>query len=86
MNKTTDTVLSKTDLFNKDSTLADAIKNTTDSAPESVIGINFPFIVAIEWSDKKEKVHLYMKQKGSNSWCFYQTKDSAHHLGHGTKA
>ena len=74
VNKTIDTVLSKTDLLNKDSTLADAIKNATDNAPEAVIGINFPFIVAIEWSDKKEKVHLYMKQKGSSSWCFYHTK------------
>ncbi len=74
LNTEKDTVISKNDLFTKDTTLASALKNTTDSAPASVIGLNFPFIVAIEWADKKDKVHLYMKQKGTGSWCFYQTK------------
>jgi hypothetical protein len=69
-----DTVVTKDDIFRRDTALANAEKNRTDQAPEAVIGINFPFIVAIEWGDKNDKVHLYMKQKGSSSWCFYQTK------------
>jgi hypothetical protein len=49
-------------------------KPVTDSAPESTLGFNVPFIVMIEWKNKEDKVHLYMRPKGSSNWCFYQTK------------
>ena len=46
----------------------------TDQAPETVVGINFPLAIVVEWDSPKDRVRLYMRQKGTNSWCFYQTK------------
>jgi hypothetical protein len=46
----------------------------SDQAPEAVVNISFPLAVVVEWSNPKDKVRLYMRQKGTNSWCFYQTK------------
>jgi len=74
INRNKDTIVSKDDLYRRDSALIANERNKSDSAPEAIIGINFPFIVAIEWDDKKDKVHLYMRKKGTSNWCFYQTK------------
>jgi len=46
----------------------------TDQAPDAVVNISFPLAVVLEWPNPKDKVRLYMRQKGTNSWCFYQTK------------
>ncbi|MBK9254531.1 MAG: hypothetical protein IPM42_03480 [Saprospiraceae bacterium] len=46
----------------------------TDQAPDAVVNISFPLAVVLEWANPKDKVRLYMRQKGTNSWCFYQTK------------
>ena len=50
---------------------------TPDATPgkgDAIFGIDPPLTIMINWEDKDDKVHLYMREAGTNSWVFYQTK------------
>lgn len=44
------------------------------SEGDAVFGIDPPLTIMINWDDKDDKVHLYMREAGTKSWVFYQTK------------
>ncbi len=48
--------------------------DTTPGIGDFQMGFNPPLTVMIEWESKDHWVHLYMKPKDSNFWCFYQSK------------
>jgi peptidoglycan hydrolase CwlO-like protein len=62
----------KTDAPVKNETPAKVMES--DAAPDAVVNISFPLAVVVEWNNPKDKVRLYMRQKGTSYWCFYQTK------------
>ncbi len=46
----------------------------TPGKGDAVFGIDPPLTIMINWEDKADKVHLYMREAGSSNWVFYQTK------------
>ena len=50
---------------------------TPDATPgkgDAIFGIDPPLTIMINWDDKDDKVHLYMRQASTSNWVFYQTK------------
>lgn len=50
------------------------VRDETPGIGDAVFGIDPPLTIMINWEDKADKVHLYMRQSGTNNWVFYQTK------------
>lgn len=50
---------------------------TADNTPgvgDAIFGIDPPLTIYVQWDNKDDNVHLYMHDKNSGGWCFYQTK------------
>lgn len=50
------------------------VRDETPGIGDAIFGIDPPLTIMINWEDKADKVHLYMKQSGTANWVFYQTK------------
>lgn len=50
------------------------VRDETPGIGDAIFGIDPPLTIMINWEDKADKVHLYMKQSGTSNWVFYQTK------------
>ncbi|MCO6460552.1 MAG: hypothetical protein J5I59_04055 [Saprospiraceae bacterium] len=48
--------------------------DATPGKGDAVFGIDPPLTIMINWDDRKDRVHLYMREAGTNNWVFYQTK------------
>ena len=48
--------------------------DATPGKGDAIFGIDPPLTIMINWEDKNDRVHLYMRQAGTNNWVFYQTK------------
>ena len=53
---------------------AAAVRDETPGIGDAIFGIDPPLTIMINWEDKSDKVHLYMRQSGTSNWVFYQTK------------
>ena len=51
-----------------------AVRDTTPGKGDAIFGINPPLTIMVNWDNSKDKVRLYLNKKGSNLWCYYQTK------------
>jgi hypothetical protein len=48
--------------------------DATPGKGDAIFGIDPPLTIMINWENKDDKVHLYMREAGTNGWVFYQTK------------
>ena len=53
---------------------APVVRDETPGTGDAIFGIDPPLTIMINWNDKADKVHLYMRQSGTSNWVFYQTK------------
>lgn len=53
---------------------APVVRDETPGIGDAIFGIDPPLTIMINWNDKADKVHLYMRQSGTSNWVFYQTK------------
>jgi hypothetical protein len=62
---------------------------TPDNTPgvgDAIFGIDPPLTIFVEWDNKDDDVHLYMHDKATGGWCFYQTKRRLTPFGTWSKA
>lgn len=50
------------------------VQDETPGIGDAIFGIDPPLTIMINWPNKDDKVRLYMRESGTNVWCFYQTK------------
>lgn len=58
----------------KNDQAASPIVDETPGVGDAIFGIDPPLTIMINWPSKDDKVRLYMRESGTNIWCFYQTK------------